>query len=457
MSGTALGSAGGSAGLGDPGRLTQAHGFGGQADLPIPLDLAVTGAVAALVVSFTVLAVAWRRPRYETGERGRAAPQWLDDVVSARWFAIALRVVGMVLFGYALVTAMFGRDSLINPFLGIFYVWLWVGLVPMSLLFGSFWRAISPVRTLHALLARATRTDPDHGLFTYPERLGHWPAAFGLLAFVWLELVYPFPTSLGSVRLWCAVYLAAMLVGGLLFGSRFFRYADPFEVYSTLVGHLSVWRRREGRLWISSPLANLATVPPTAGLIGVVGVLFGSTAFDSFGESPGFVGFVQDSAINGQLIRNVALLVFCGGAMLVLVVGTMLTGVDGRTPRRSLPDRLAHSIVPIIVGYVGAHYLTALLETGSRTLIYASDPFSLGWNVLGTGGWGYVTWFSYHPELLANLKVLMVVLGHVAGAVAAHDRAISILPRRHQLTGQLPLLMAMVVFTAGGLYLLFAA
>ena len=65
-------------------------------------------------------------------------------------------------------------------------------------------------------------------------------------------------------------------------------------------------------------------------------------------------------------------------------------------------------------------------------------------------------WLSYHPTLLANIKVGAVVLGHVLGVVAAHDRAIRLLPRRHQLTGQLPLLVAMVAFTAGGLYLLFA-
>jgi hypothetical protein len=45
----------------------------------------------------------------------------------------------------------------------------------------------------------------------------------------------------------------------------------------------------------------------------------------------------------------------------------------------------------------------------------------------------------------------------VVGVVAAHERAVRILPRRHQLTGQLPLLFAMVAFTVGGLYLLFAA
>ena len=41
--------------------------------------------------------------------------------------------------------------------------------------------------------------------------------------------------------------------------------------------------------------------------------------------------------------------------------------------------------------------------------------------------------------------------------IAAHDRAIRMLPQRHQLTGQLPLLFAMIAFTVGGLYLLFAA
>ena len=47
--------------------------------------------------------------------------------------------------------------------------------------------------------------------------------------------------------------------------------------------------------------------------------------------------------------------------------------------------------------------------------------------------------------------------GHVLGVIAAHDRAIKLLPRRHQLTGQLPLLVAMIAFTVGGLYLLFSS
>lgn len=114
-------------------------------------------------------------------------------------------------------------------------------------------------------------------------------------------------------------------------------------------------------------------------------------------------------------------------------------------------------MVPIIVGYIVAHYLTFFVEYGQTTLIQLSDPFSRGDDFLGTGDLQINYWLSEHPTFLAVTKVVGVVLGHVVGVIAAHDRAIRLLPARHHLTGQLPLLVAMVGFTAGGLYLLFAA
>jgi hypothetical protein len=47
-----------------------------------------------------------------------------------------------------------------------------------------------------------------------------------------------------------------------------------------------------------------------------------------------------------------------------------------------------------------------------------------------------------------------VILGHVLGVVAAHDRAVRLLPRRHALVGQLPMLVVMVCYTLTGLWLL---
>ncbi len=436
--------------------FTLAHGIGGAKDLPISPELAIAGAVAALTVSFTVLAVAWREPRYD-GTAGRPAAPLLTRVVDSTTYAVALRLVGLAFFLWAATAAVFGKDLLTNPVFGMVYVWWWVGLVPLSFLLGPVWKAISPVRTINQVFAKLTGSDPDHGVFEYPERLGYWPAALGLFAFVWLELVYPHSAELGPLRLWCAVYVALMLIGGALFGSSFYERGDPFEVYSTLVGKLSVWGRRDGELVVRSPLANLDTVEVAPGLVGVMGVLFGSTAFDSFKDSTFWVQFTQGSTVSTTLLDNLALLAFCAGVATILAIGSVTTGVGPGTRRTELPNLFAHSIVPIIVGYIVAHYLTYLVEYGQQTLVQASDPLGTGSDLLGTADLSVNYWLSYHPTLLANTKVVAVVLGHVLGVVAAHDRAVRLLPRRHQLTGQLPLLFAMIAFTVGGLYLLFAA
>jgi len=448
-----------------------AHGIGGSKDLPIPTELAVAGAVAALTISFTVLAVAWRNPRYDEKSSGTPAPGWLARVVDSPGFLVATRTIGFAIFGFSAMAAILGQDRLTNPIFGIFYVWWWVGLVPLSLLLGPAYKALSPVRTINAAFAKLSGTDPDKGVFSYPERLGYWPAAAGLFAFVWLELIYPYSTELGPVRLWCAAYIAVMLVAGALFGSSFYERGDPFEVYSTLVGKLSVWGRRpieddpeaRGTLVIRSPLANLDTVVVRPGLVGVAAVLFGSTAFDSFKDSSIWIRFIQGhewtstSSTHSEIANNLALLGFCAGVGLIFAIGTMLTSVGPETSRLSLPDRFGHSIVPIIIGYVVAHYLTYLVEYGQQTLIQASDPLSNGSDWFGTADYQANYWFTYHPTFLASMKVLAVILGHVVGVIAAHERAVRLLPKKHQLTGQLPLLVAMIAFTVGGLLLLFSA
>jgi hypothetical protein len=435
---------------------TLAHGLGGPQDLPIPPELAIAGAVAALVVSFTVLAVAWRTPRYDAATSGRPAPAWLARVVDHPAYAVALRVVGVLFLGWFGLAAVFGRDLLTNPVFGMFYVWWWVGLAPLSVLFGPVWRAISPVRTINHVFARVSGSDPDRGLYTYPAWLGHWPAALGLFAFVWIELVYPYGTELGPVRLWVAVYLALMLLGGALFGTTFFERADPFEVYSSLCAKLSPWGRRDGVLVVRSPLANLDTVEPRPGLVAVVGVLLGSTAYDSFRDSLAWIRYTQDASVSTYLLNNLALVAFCVLVGGIIAAASVATGVEA-TGRWELPGLLAHSVVPIIVGYFVAHYVNYFVEVGWDTLVLASDPLGTGADWLGTGDLDRITWLSYHPTLLATIKVLAVVTGHVVAVVAAHDRSIQVLPPRHQLTGQLPMLFAMILFTVGGLYLLFAA
>ncbi len=435
-----------------------AHGIGGAQDLPIPAELAIAGAGAALALSFIVLALAWRSPRFDPGTGGHPLPAWFTGIVDSTAFALALRALGLAFFGYVGWAAVAGPDLLTNPTFGVFYTLLWVGLVPASLLFGPFYRAVNPARTLHLLLTRLTGSEPEQGVRELPRWVGLWPAALGLFGFVWLELAYPGSTYLGAVRMFVAAYVAVVVVGGALFGSRWIAAADPFEAYSTLVGRLSVFGRDEGgSLVLRNPLANLARTPAEPGLVAVVAVLLGSTAFDSFSSSTLWLQYTQGSATSSTVLDTVALLLFCVGVAATFAVATVLTGVDHGTDRRTLPDRFAHSVVPIIVGYIVAHYLSYFVEVGQQTVVQLSDPLGRGDNLLGTGNWQVNYWLSTHPQFLAVTKVVAVVTGHVLGVIAAHDRAVALLPKRHQLTGQLPLLLVMVSYTVGGLYLLFGA
>src|SRR3954453_20986670 len=193
------------------------HGLGGAKDLPVPAPLAIAGGTAALIVSFAVLVVAWRKPRYAALQAGRPLPPTLARLIGSEGWRWTLRVLGLAFTAWFVWGLVSGPDLVTNPIFGSFYVLLWVGIVPASLLFGRIFRAVSPVRTVNLLFARATGGDPARGVTTYPEGLGYWPAAVGLFGFVWLELVSPHSAYIGPVRVWLGGGFPAWAIGGALF------------------------------------------------------------------------------------------------------------------------------------------------------------------------------------------------------------------------------------------------
>lgn len=434
-----------------------AHLGGGQ-DLPLPAEYAVVGAAWALAISFVVLGFAWRRSRFRGDESGRPMPGWLTAFVDSALTRNALRALALAFTAYVVMAAVFGPDLLTNPTFGVVYVLLWVGLVPLSLLFGRIWTVLNPLRTIHLLLSRAAGTSPALGVRRYPERLGYWPAAVGLFAFVWLELVSPGQSYLSTLRLWFGIYAAAMLLGSSVYGIRWFERGDPFEVYASLVARLSPFgRRTDQRPVVRNPLENLDGLPAAPGLVAVVSVLFGSTGFDTFKDSELWVTVVQAHPELDTLLDTAGLLGFIAVVFVSFCAATLLTGTLGHLPSRAMPGQFAHSVVPIVVGYVVAHYLTYLVISGQQTLIQLSDPLGRGWNVFGTAGRGVDYTLVNHPGLVAALQVVAVIVGHILGVISAHDRAVRLLPRRHALVGQLPMLVLMVLYTIGGLSLLLSA
>ncbi|MFA4083528.1 hypothetical protein [Mycobacteroides salmoniphilum] len=429
-----------------------AHGLGGSSDLPIPYTYALIGAAWALTFTFAVVALAWKKPRFEADRPGRPLPAWITAVAdgpAARWAGTALVLLATA---WITVAAVFGPQDGRNPLPGVFYVLLWVGVVALSLLFGPVWRRLSPVRAVYRLLAFSRRPAPAE----YPRRWGYWPAAAGLYLFVWLELASADPGSLRAVKIWLLAYLMITLAGTLACGTRWSARADPFEVYSMVASRLSPVRRNaDGRIAVGNPFDHLPSLPIRPGIVAVLAVLLGSTAFDSFSAMPGWRAFVDElaggSTVAAITVRTVGLTVFVATVATTFCLAACATGGVSAATRRALPGLLAHSLIPIVIGYVFAHYLTYLVERGQQTLLRLADPLGRGW----FSGVDVSYLLSMHPSVLATLKVGFVLAGHIAGVMAAHDRALQVLPRRHQVTGQLAMMLVMVGYTFTGLYLLF--
>jgi hypothetical protein len=357
---------------------------------------------------------------------------------------------------------LWGPPTQSNALLGVFYVLLWVGLVVLSLVFGPVWRVISPVRTVYLLLRRII---PHRRRRSYPESWGYRPAGVGLFAFVWMELASPDSASPRWVGAWLLIYAVVMLVGAWVCGQRWLARADPFGVYSMAVSRLSPFRRNPdtGKIVIGNPLDHLPSLPVRPGVVVLMAVLLGSTAFDSFSSSPTWRGFADqisralhvEPTLSSSMLRTVGLTFFIFVVALTFSLAARAAGGVDREQRRALPGQMAHSLIPIAVGYIFAHYLSYLVERGQQAVFALADPFARGWNPLGLAHLHVAYVLSMHPPVLAAIKVTCVVTGHILAVIAAHDKALRLLPAGHQLTGQLTMMLVMVGYTFTGLYLLF--
>jgi hypothetical protein len=433
-----------------------AHGIGGRQDLPLPLGWAIAGAATAVVVSFLLLGVLWREPRLDAEKAGRPLPPALARLLDAPPFRRTLAGLGLVGALWTLLALVFGPDDTRNAVPYVVYVLLWVGLVSASVVFGPVWRQVNPLRTVHGLLNRALGLDPREGLRKLPARLGWWPAAAGLYAFAWLELVSSDPAALTTLRWAVALYTAVHLFAALLYGSGWFDRSDALEAWSGLFGRISPLGRRgaDGVLVVRAPLVGLDAVAPAPGLAATVAVMLGSTVYDGLSGSTAWNGFIQSHGWTRQQAGTVGL------TLTVLALAALFVacaGVAGRVGGLGLEASVmafAPSVVPVALGYVVAHYYSFLVVEAQNAFIRLSDPLGTGANWLGLSHL-QASYALANPTTVADVQVGAIVVGHVLGVIVAHDRAVKLFPRARAVLGQIPLLVLMVTLTCGGLFLLF--
>ncbi len=430
------------------------HGVGSREDLPLPFHLLLIGAGLALVVSFLALGALWKQPRLRP-EDGRLLPMpvslGLDSAAVRGLFVVA----SLAITGWTLLALVLGKDDANNPVPSVVYVWLWVGLAFLSMVFGGIWRLVNPVRWLHRGILAALRIERDFSLVEY--RLGYWPAATGLLAFAWLELIAPNNADLPILRIAIFGYLVLSLMLALAFGDPYLHRGDPFTAWSSLYGTLSTLGRRADRRWVfRSPLHGPLQLDAAPGLLAVTSVMLGTTAYDGFSGETRWYSFVQSSSIPARVWETAALVSFTLIVAASLYAAAVLSARLAGVSVRGVATAFAPSLIPIAAGYLVAHYWSLWVWEGTNGLAKMSDPLGSGANWLGTAGVSPSA-SLIAPGLVAAIQVAAIITGHVLGVVAAHERAVSLFPRRAAVLGQVPLLVLMVGYTVGGLTLLFSS
>ena len=427
-----------------------AHGLARRADLPIPEWLFGWAAAVVLVVSFVALAVLWNEPRLEN--RAEPSERRASPAIDLICGAIGVALLGVVVWsGFAGVQS---PDANLAP--TFVYVEFWVGLVVVSLLFGDVFRLFNPWRAL----GRAFRLRPRA---PYPSWLGRWPAAIGILGFTAMELVLIDGEQPRTVAIATLVYSGATLAAMARFGAEeWSERGEAFGVYFNLISRISPLERLRPR---RRPLEALTRIGELPGTVPLLAVMIGTVTFDGLSSGSLWTDTVQPEvfdALSGlgedraeELTNFVGLLAAVGIVGLFYRLGVAgAASVGGGFTQERLRAAFVHSLVPIAVVYVLAHYLTLLVFDGQAIGYLVSDPLGKGWDLFGTASAG-IDFSILGQNATWYLQVGFVVAGHVAALTLAHDRAL-VLYDDHRLAvrSQYWMLAVMVGFTSLALWLL---
>jgi hypothetical protein len=311
---------------------------------------------------------------------------------------------------------------------------------------------------------------------SYPERLGHRPAAAGVFLFAALELAASDGDVPRTVAIAALVYSTIQFVGMALYGvEEWTERGDGFGVYFGLFARISPWGVRDGVLGVRPPLAGLADFRPLAGTVPLLAVAIGSITFDGASEAPIWTGvapdisdFFQALGLSPEKALEATFLVGLVAAI-ALVYGFYMLGargaqsVGGGFQAPELSRAFVVSLVPIAFAYIAAHYLTLLLYNGQAILTLSTNPFGfLASNPLGGAGtdiFGTADRSIDYGVIGATAAwywmVGFVVVGHVAALTLAHDKALTIYSDvKLAVRSQYWMLAVMVGFTSLALWLL---
>jgi hypothetical protein len=407
-----------------------AHQITGRFASPIPLGAYLAGAALAVAVSFAIVFARVAAP--DVGAPAAASGREVRIPAALRWLLAAAGIAG---WGWIVLQAAIVGANTEGDVASLFlWVYGWVGLALVSALVGPIWIWLDPFGSLHRIGAALLARLGVAGIAPagYPERLGRWPATFGLAVFVWLELVVPAARGGQALGLVLIGYTVLTLVAMAQFGrDTWQRNGEVFSVWFAAIGRLAPLalpadsddgdrdsaEARPTRVRTRRFAAGLLEPGGDAAMLVLVAVATAGILFDGLSQTQAFFNAFGVPSLLAKTLLLVAWIALIAG--LAMVVGRIV-GIRA----------MVAGLVPIAVGYLVAHYLTYLLFDGQRIVLALNDPLGFGWNVLGRSSFEPAT--AWLPGSAAwSIQLLAVVGGHVVGAWAGHAVALRTTAQQH--------------------------
>jgi hypothetical protein len=459
-----------------------AHAFGTQYILPIPLWMYVYGCAATLIVTFMVLGIFARGPtlfRFDRGTQKARGRPIRGSLIRAVLWLLRAGAAGLLLL--TVIAGLIGSDEPDrNIGMTLFWAFFLLGFAYLTLFLGDLYALINPWKlTIQGL--QLAGFDLSKKRIKYPQHLGYWPAFVFYVALVWVELfIGQSPITLSILLL---TYTAITLAGSWLFSrATWFQQADIFSVFFRMIGMLapveyisncdeSSWQVR-----LRLPFSGLiAEKPQHLSLVLFVLFMLSSTSYDGIHDTELWIsifwrnlmvilqplwgndlGKAQRILMNWfNAYQQAGLLVFpfiyLGIYLLALLWAKLVT--RSVISLRVMTLDFCYSLIPIAFAYNFTHYYPFLLTQVRNVSSYIDDPFGLGWRLLKLRK--SFNRPALEMDYIWHTQVAVILIGHVASVVLAHNVATRIFStRREIIIAQLPLLLLMVIYTMVGLWIL---
>lgn len=485
----------------------------------VPAPIAIGGVAVMILLSHLLLsrrrstAAAGSYPRLDL-----LRWQPLAALVKRPGFPLLLQGLSVVLFLLVLAAGLFGSER-VNIAPALTWTWWWALLIFAILVLGTGFCAVCPWEALSSLVSSLSFTSRIKKVgmeWKWPGPLRRVYLALALfILLTWLELGLDITRSPSMTAMLGGAFVAMAILSAILFERRSFcrylcfvgRIQGLYALFSPV--ELRPRSRETCRTCVGKecfhggggatgcptsifpgalkentnctlctecvracPHDNLAinVRPFGVDLLRKAGFrrdeailaisLLGLTSFHGLTMTPFWNQAVDLLRVNtGAGPRTVFTVLML--AMLVLPAalfwgtawtsGKLLRGSDISTGR--IFRAFAYSVIPIALFYHLAHNGMHFFMEGQKIIPLLSDPFGLGWDLFGTATRHYRPWLTLRT--IWWLQIALIVIGHIAGVVAAEHIARTVFPnRREVMRGLAPLIVTMIAYSSFSVWLI---